>query len=592
MTTLACSGSPIRPPSPNTAEAPELAIDRFMVGRLKVINESRLHRSCSFIWLVCASLAPMRRLPISSRFMSSRRSELRVYVLVVQGSELVGSVLIGVADILTDGIAYSRLLNGDVKVPHKGYYVAYATILCFGVITIALAIVYRLRNARLMRAHMRELGNTDPAATVSAARRQAQQHEWELAQTHRTKAILSLGLLNVAAQGPLPLRVSCMYRPSSRGARVLWYFSAAAAAGLPMSILNICLIVVSGVQDKMVRRSRSARSQRFLGKLRESTLFRGQVLTSLLVSVLFVGIKVTGAKEIVQLVERRKELKANLVLLQVALEDESKKAWIGDVAHDSKQRMDMIAETESASGLSYSMIETGLLDKGAAMFAAFDSSPARVTELEHSATINRSETKLEVATGLLLGRAVAMIRASALEIATYMLDSDSRHMKLTADRAVFVRQETLERVNAHHTITFHRVKATGVSDRTFLNSTVAKRVANDPPTYMVVSLPIAQHDKITRNDEKGAVRAENCRAWTLTEVAVGITEMDYTCSLNLRGSVPQVITNKISVPGQMHGAPAPLRLPHRLPHAYTRHLLPRMTVRESYYCFDNLQCRL
>ena len=141
--------------------------------------------------------------------------------MFVQGSELVGSVLIGVADILTDGIAYSRLLNGDVEVPHDGYYLAYATILCFGVINTALAIVFRLRNARLMRAHMRELGKPDRAATVSEARRQAQQHEWELAQTLRTKVVASLALLSVVAQGPSPLRASCMYCPSSRGARVL-----------------------------------------------------------------------------------------------------------------------------------------------------------------------------------------------------------------------------------------------------------------------------------------------------------------------------------------------------------------------------------
>jgi hypothetical protein len=321
-----------------------------------------------------------------------------------------------------------------------------------------------------------------------------------------------------------------------------------------MSILNICLIVVSGVQDTMVRRSRAA----------ESAISRegfkidfggGQVLASLLVSMLLVGIKVTGAKEIVQLIERRKELKANLATLQIVLEDENKKAWIGDVAHDSKQRVDMIAVMESASGLSYSVIENGLLDKGAAMFAAFDSSPARVMELEHSATSMRSETKLDVATGLLLGRAAVTIRASALEIATYMLDCDSRHIKLTTDRAVFVRSETLERVNAHHTIIFHRAKVTGISDRTFLTSVVAKKVGDEPPTYMVVALPIAQHDKISRNDENRAVRAENCRAFKLTEVAAGITKVEYTCSLNLRGSIPQAITNKY-VPAQMNGAPA------------------------------------
>jgi hypothetical protein len=128
---------------------------------------------------------------------------------------------------------------------------------------------------------------------------------------------------------------------------------------------------------------------------------------------------------------------------------------------------------------------------------------------------------------------------------------------------VFIRSEVVEHVNTHQTIIFNRCKATGVSDRTFLNSTVAKRVADDPPTYELVSLPIAQHDKITAKDEKGALRAENGRAFKLTEVGEGITKLEYACSLNLRGSIPQAFTNKVSVPGQ-NGAP-PERLPHTLP---------------------------
>jgi hypothetical protein len=108
-------------------------------------------------------------------------------------------------------------------------------------------------------------------------------------------------------------------------------------------------------------------------------------------------------------------------------------------------------------------------------------------------------------------------------------------------------------------IAFNRVKfGAGLSHRTFLNSTVAKRVADDPPTYEVVALPIIQHDKITAKDEKGAVRAENCRAFKLTEVAAGITKMEYACSLNLGGSIPQAITNKVCVPGQMLGAHSPI----------------------------------
>jgi hypothetical protein len=106
---------------------------------------------------------------------------------------------------------------------------------------------------------------------------------------------------------------------------------------------------------------------------------------------------------------------------------------------------------------------------------------------------------------------------------------------------------------------------------------VAKKVADDPPTYELVSLPIAQHDKITAKDEKGAVRAENCRAYKLTEVAAGITKLEYACSLNLRGSIPQAITNKVSVPGQMNGAHSPSRLPH----AYKRYSPLGTTVRES-----------
>ena len=117
-----------------------------------------------------------------------------------------------------------------------------------------------------------------------------------------------------------------------------------------------------------------------------------------------------------------------------------------------------------------------------------------------------------------------------------------------------VRAEVLQHVNAHCTIIFNRVRAPCVSDRTFLTSLVAKMEADDPRTYMVVCLPIARHDKIAPKDEKGAVRAEMCRALKLTEVSVGITKIEYTCSLNLGGSIPQAITNNVAIPEQMHGA--------------------------------------
>jgi hypothetical protein len=172
-----------------------------------------------------------------------------------------------------------------------------------------------------------------------------------------------------------------------------------------------------------------------------------------------------------------------------------------------------------------------------------------------------SETKLDEASHLLLGRAAAMVRATPQEIVAYCLNYDSRYIQ-SSPAGALVRSEVLQHVNPHCTIIFNRMRAPCISDRTFLTSIVAQRVADDPPTYVVVGLPIAHHDKIAPKGEKGAVRAENCRAFRLTEVAAGITKLEYACSLDLRGSIPQAITNKISVPGQMHGAP-----PERLPHA-------------------------
>ena len=269
---------------------------------------------------------------------------------------------------------------------------------------------------------------------------------------------------------------------------------------------------------------------------------------------MLLGFKLSAAKRLVQVNQRRIELKAALVGLEPKLEAEKLAAWLADVDHDAKQREDRIAAMDSVAGRVYNMSEAEVLAKGVDMFALFEAGSAGAKQLTHSATVMYSETKLDAATGLLLGRAAAMVRATPQEIVAYCLNCDGRFMQSTIDPTVFIRSEVVEHVNSHQMIIFNRCKATGLSDRTFLNSTVAKKVADDPPTYMVVGLPIAQHDRITRKDEKGAVRAENCRAFKLTEVAAGITKLEYACSLNLGGSIPQAITNKVSVPGQMHGA--------------------------------------
>ena len=312
------------------------------------------------------------------------------------------------------------------------------------------------------------------------------------------------------------------------------------------------------------------------------------MFASLLVSVLLVGIKLTAPKEIVQTIERRKELQANLSLLRRTLEEEDKQSWIVDVMHDANERAGRITELGSASGLSYSASEKGLIEKGLDMFALFERSSAGVKQLAHSATILYSETKLDEATGLLLGQAAAMVRAKPQEIVAYLLNQDGRHVQSVSDPDMYVRFEVLQRVNAHHTIIFIRGNfGAGLSARTFLNSLVAKRVADAPPTFVLVAMPIARHDKITPNDEARAVRAENCRAFKLTEVAPGVTKLDYTCSLDLKGSIPQAITNKVAVPGQAHGAPRAPLTPSA--HAYFHSLCPWRLAYSRYVPFLRLR---
>ena len=110
-----------------------------------------------------------------------------------------------------------------------------------------------------------------------------------------------------------------------------------------MSVLNCYLIILNDVVDKMVRNGiQEAYSCLAMGCQLLHTP-RRQLLASLLVSVLLVGIKLNASKEIVQVIERRTELKTYLSLLQTTLEDEDMVAWLDDVQRDVKRRQDRIA---------------------------------------------------------------------------------------------------------------------------------------------------------------------------------------------------------------------------------------------------------
>ena len=112
---------------------------------------------------------------------------------------------------------------------------------------------------------------------------------------------------------------------------------------------------------------------------------------------------------------------------------------------------------------------------------------------------------------------------------------------MNAANANLVRFECLASVNAHHTVGYGRFKARGVSDRTFLASTIAKQVAEEPLTFEVAVVPRPRHErheKIGPKDEAGAIRGEVYRSFRCTEVTPGITKLESSGSIDLKGRVP------------------------------------------------------
>ncbi len=276
------------------------------------------------------------------------------------------------------------------------------------------------------------------------------------------------------------------------------------------------------------------------------------------------GFKLSALKRLVQVKQRRTELEEDLELLQPKVEEEALIVFLDDLHHDATQRQATITELASPSGRVYSTMESGAIETFLRMLPPFEGS---------SVSANRSETKHDAATGRLHGHAHVEIRADPLDIVAFVLSPDGRYSQsLNAADPRMVRYDTLEHVNAHHTIAFLRYQLPGTDrDRTFLFSTIAKQLADDPPTYAVVSIPIRSHDKIGPKDEAGAVRAENFRGFRLTAAAPGVSRLEYCWTLDLRGRVPHLVADNVASPAQMK-VTAPLRgrcLPGR------RHAVPR-----------------
>lgn len=265
-----------------------------------------------------------------------------------------------------------------------------------------------------------------------------------------------------------------------------------------------------------------------------------QLMGSLLVSVLLLGFKLTSFKEIVSTVERAKELKVNVALLQKQLEAEELALWLADVAYDTKRRTDTILAIESGEGPCCDTAEDEAISKSLETFALFEASSSIPVIIKHAATIDRAEAKHVKGSGHLLVRSEALIRGvTPPQLVAFTLNFDSRYTMSTLTPDVDVRHEIIETRSAHHTVGFYRWRLPGVSDRTFLMSFIAKKVKDAPVTYVLAVVPLPRHGLVTAKDEAGAVRAECHRTWRFIEEGPGLTRVVRCNVLRCATSVAQ-----------------------------------------------------
>jgi hypothetical protein len=276
------------------------------------------------------------------------------------------------------------------------------------------------------------------------------------------------------------------------------------------------------------------------------------VVASLLVSVVLLGFKVSALRRLVQVVQRRTELKAALALLQSKFENEALAAFLDGVKHDKVQRECRTGELALPFERVYTQMEKTALEKGAGMYSVFESNSEQATQLAHSLSM-RSELNYEEATRRMLGHVEALIQSDPQDVVAYILNYDDSCFAKSEEAANpnIVRFECVAHMNAHHSIGFARQKARGLSDRTFLYSLVASQVAAQPPTHVVVAVPIPSHAKIGEKDEAGAVRGEICKSFRLTELAEGVTKLECSWAVDLKGLVPHTAANTIEAPAHM-----------------------------------------
>ena len=201
--------------------------------------------------------------------------------------------------------------------------------------------------------------------------------------------------------------------------------------------------------------------------------------------------------------------------------------WMADVAHDSKRRQDWIDKLTSRDQ-AYNAMETQSIASGLALLDMFS---AQVS----SAAKSHAQFKLDARSNRLIGYHEGTVQgASPEEIVAHLTDIEGKFTQANQDRRVIVRFEVVQNVNDHHVVIFTEVKTAPFHNRTFLTSSVCKKISDDPPTWVWVTASIPGHGRIRPEDERHAVRGEVMRCCRLTAVSAKETTMQYGCWLDLK----------------------------------------------------------
>ena len=229
-------------------------------------------------------------------------------------------------------------------------------------------------------------------------------------------------------------------------------------------------------------------------------------------------------------------------------------SWEADADHDRTCRRAMVEAMTGCEQL-YTDNETRALADGMSLFAAVRSGEGKARALKHRSTIDFARTRQDKLSGLLIGEAQALVRGAAPEdIVAFLMHFDSRHFTnaKTVNGLIATTTALLEKRNLHHIVTLAEYRRPPFKARTFVNSVIWQKISDSPRplAYIVIGVP-SDHQLAPSEQEPRSLRAEGRRAFKLTQVGASVTQVEYACSVDLKGIVPHWAAEQFVIPSLM-----------------------------------------